>query len=182
MRSEKMNKSEASRGLNAIDRSAKALTYLIEDILDISRIVSGKMRLDLQPVRLVSLIGSAVDLMSSTAAVKDIQIRTSLDEKTGLVSGDQERLAQVMTNLLSNSIKFTPHRGRIEVRLECSDAEARITVTDTGMGIAADRCRSFSIASGNPMAPAQKSTRASPGVVDRQEGGRVAWRRYACRK
>lgn len=138
LRSGKLNKSEAIRGLDVIERCAKTQTYLIEDILDISRIVSGKMRLDSQPVILVSLIESAVDLMSYSAAIKDIQIRTNLDEKTCFIWGDKERLVQVVNNLLSNAIKFTPQGGCIDVRLECSNTDATITVTDTGVGITTD--------------------------------------------
>ncbi|MBM3219959.1 MAG: HAMP domain-containing histidine kinase [Candidatus Rokubacteria bacterium] len=123
------------RALEVIERNAASQVRLIEDLLDISRIVSGKMRLEVRPVEVSKTIEGALDAVRHSAEVKEIQLDTAIDASTGPVMGDPDRLQQVVWNLLSNAIKFTPQGGRVSVRLARVDAGVEIVVTDTGAGI-----------------------------------------------
>jgi len=120
---------------DAIERSTKMQTKLIDDLLDVSRIVTGKMRVELQPVDLVAVVKWCVDSVSALAAKKSIELKASLDESIGRVLGDRTRLEQVVCNLLINAIKFTPNGGRVEVQLESAGGLVYLKVSDTGMGI-----------------------------------------------
>ena len=124
-----------SRALETIDRNAKLQARLIEDMLDVSRIVSGKLRLDAHPVDLTSVINAAVDTSRPAADAKDIRLHVVLDFGAGMVLGDPVRLQQVVWNLLSNAIKFTPKHGRVYVQLERINSHVEVTVSDTGPGI-----------------------------------------------
>jgi signal transduction histidine kinase/integral membrane sensor domain MASE1/ActR/RegA family two-component response regulator len=128
----------SKRAIEVIDRNAKMQTQLIEDILDVSRIITGKLRLDMKPVQLAHVIESAVDSISPAASSKSISIQLMLDSNTGPVSGDADRLQQIVWNLLANAVKFTPARGEVWVKLRTVDAYAEITVRDSGPGIPAD--------------------------------------------
>jgi PAS domain S-box-containing protein len=121
-----------------IDRSGKAQAQLIDDLLDTARIISGKLRLELGPVDLVSVIDQAVQTIHPAADAKGISIETDLPSEIGQITGDPTRLQQVVWNLLSNAVKFTPQGGRVEARLERVDPHIRITVSDTGKGISPD--------------------------------------------
>jgi PAS domain S-box len=123
------------QALAAIERGTKAQSQLIEDLLDVSRIISGKLQLQVQPVDLVSVINSALETVRPAANAKDIRIETHLNPQVGIISGDFDRLQQVVWNLLSNAIKFTPEGGKVEVILQSSGAQAEIIVRDTGKGI-----------------------------------------------
>jgi PAS domain S-box-containing protein len=123
------------QGLNVIERNARAQTQLIEDLLDMSRIVSGKIRLDVQRVDLASVVEAAVDSVMPAIEAKGLRLKKVLDPLAGPVSGDPNRLQQVVWNLLSNAVKFTPKSGRIEVLLERANSHVEITVADTGEGI-----------------------------------------------
>jgi PAS domain S-box-containing protein len=138
LRSQKPDAAALQRGLEAVERSARAQTVLIEDILDASRITTGKLHLDVRPVDLVAIVSEAVDTMRPSANEKAIELRTTLKPLDGPVSGDPNRLTQLVCNLLSNAIKFTPRAGRVEVILEPLNTEVELTVTDTGKGIPAD--------------------------------------------
>jgi hypothetical protein len=127
-----------SRGLEVIERNARIQAHLIEDLLDVSRIVSGKLRLDVRPMDLTGAIHAALDAARPAAAAKEIRLQPILDPKAGLVSGDPERLQQVFSNLLSNAVKFTPKGGRVQVRLERVNSHIEIVVSDNGSGIAPD--------------------------------------------
>jgi signal transduction histidine kinase len=124
------------RGLEVIERNAKAQTKLIEDMLDTSRIVAGKLRLERQPVLLSEIVDRTIEAMRPAAEQKKLTLEVALDRDTPPISGDPERLRQVLTNLLSNAIKFTLDGGRVDVRLADEGSRARITVRDTGVGIA----------------------------------------------
>jgi PAS domain S-box-containing protein len=126
------------RGLETLDRNATALTQIVEDVLDISRIVTGKIRLDVQPVDLSSLVQNAVSTVQPAADAKSIRIETIIDPQVGPVSGDPGRLQQVAWNLLSNAVKFTPKNGRVQVRVECVNSHVELAVSDTGIGISPD--------------------------------------------
>ena len=127
-----------ARAVETIDRNAKLQTRLIDDMLDVSRIVSGKLRLDAQPVDLTGVIHAALDTSRSAADAKEIRLQTVLDFGAGMVLGDPVRLQQIVWNLLSNAIKFTPKHGRVQVQLERVGSHLEITVSDTGPGIDED--------------------------------------------
>jgi CheY-like chemotaxis protein/two-component sensor histidine kinase len=126
---------KVDHALSVIERNAKAQTQLVEDLLDVSRIVNGKLRLDFQPIHLAAIIESAVDGVRPAAANKNITLELQLNDRTAVVSGDPDRLGQVVWNLLSNAVKFTPDGGRVLIDLRRSDRYAEVTVSDTGQGI-----------------------------------------------
>jgi signal transduction histidine kinase/ActR/RegA family two-component response regulator len=123
------------RALEIIHRNAQAQNQLISDLLDVSRIISGKLRLDLRTVELAPIIEGAVEATRPAAEAKGVHLDTSLDPYAGPVNGDADRLQQVVWNLLTNAIKFTPEGGRIEVRSGIAGSRVEVTVRDTGIGI-----------------------------------------------
>jgi PAS domain S-box-containing protein len=129
---------KAARGLETLERNATWLTQIVEDVLDVSRIVSGKIRLDVQPVDLRSIVDNAVATVQPAADARGVRLQAVMDPHVGLVSGDPGRLQQVVWNLVSNAVKFTSRNGRVQVRLERIDSHVQITVSDTGAGIRAD--------------------------------------------
>ena len=124
-----------ARAVASIDRNAKAQVRLIEDILDVSRIVSGKLRLKIQPVDLPSVVEAAVDSVRHAAEAKGVALHVGLDPGQGSIHGDGDRLQQVVWNLLSNAIKFTPRGGRVDVQLARANAHVELQVRDSGQGI-----------------------------------------------
>ena len=135
LRTRKLDEAKAARALETIDRNTKSLSQLIEDVLDVSRIITGKLHLNVRPVELVPVIEAALETVLPAANAKDIGIEVRLDPSSGTVLGDANRLQQVVWNLLSNAVKFTPKGGRVEVRLELIDSRVQIRVSDTGQGI-----------------------------------------------
>ena len=129
------NREEVERGLLAIERNTRLQAGLISDLLDVSGISSGKLRLEVHPLNLVSTIISALDILAPSVAAKGLTLKTSFDESIGMISGDESRLHQVILNLANNAIKFTPSGGSIEVKLERVGQQAKITVVDSGQGI-----------------------------------------------
>ncbi|MEH2159255.1 hybrid sensor histidine kinase/response regulator [Nostoc sp.] len=138
LQSRKFDEPSLQKALKTIERNAKLQAQLIEDLLDVSRILQGKLRLNMIPVDLVSTIEGAMETVHLAAEAKTIAIETMLDPSVGKVLGDSARLQQVFWNLLSNAVKFTETKGKVNVRLECIDAQAQITVSDTGKGIHPD--------------------------------------------
>lgn len=136
--SQKLNESTRLRALEAIERNARGQANLIEDLLDISRIITGKLRLHVRPIELVPVIEAAIDTVRPAADAKQVRIQSVLDPAAGPVSGDSDRLQQVVWNLLSNAVKFTPKGGRVQVRLERVNSHIEIVVSDTGQGISAE--------------------------------------------
>jgi len=130
-----LDEATAARALETIDRNAKTQNQLINDILDVSRIITGKLHLTMQPVDPGAVVEAALETVRPTAAAKGITIEASLEPGVGTMSGDPDRLQQVVWNLLANAIKFTPNGGRVEVRLRRVDAQAVIEVADSGPGI-----------------------------------------------
>ncbi len=122
-------------GIEAIDRGAKAQTQLIEDVLDVSRIVSGKILLTIRPCQLVDVIANAIAIVQPAADIKGVTIESTLDPSTGDVSCDSSRIQQVIWNLVSNAVKFTPKGGLVRVTLGRGRSTARISVSDNGRGI-----------------------------------------------
>jgi signal transduction histidine kinase/ActR/RegA family two-component response regulator len=129
---------KAERGLETLERNANALTQIVEDVLDVSRIVAGKIRLDVQPVELPLVVHNAIATVQPASDAKGIRVQTIVDPRVGPVSGDPGRLQQVVWNLLSNAVKFTPKNGRVQVRLERVNSHIEIVVSDTGAGIGPD--------------------------------------------
>jgi len=123
------------RTVEVIEKNSKMQLQLIEDLLDTARIVGGKLKLEVGPVDLASVIMNALDVVRPSAEAKEIQLASSLDPLAGQITGDPDRLRQVVWNLLSNAIKFTPVGGRVEVTLKREDPHAQIIVRDTGKGI-----------------------------------------------
>ncbi len=138
LRTGKVDPPTTIRALEVIERSAKAQARLIEDLLDISRIINGKIRLELRPLSLVKVIGAAIDAARPSAAAKDIDLRCTVPAAACPVSADPNRLQQVIGNLLSNALKFTPNGGSIMVTLTADEGQAIVRVSDTGKGIAAE--------------------------------------------
>jgi len=134
LRIRQLDEQKTNRALETIERNAKAQAQLIDDLLDISRIIRGNIRLNICPTNLVSVIEAALDTVRPTATDKQIQMDSRLDA-VAWVSGDANRLQQVIWNLLSNAVKFTPAGGRVEIYLEPVDHFAQIRVKDTGKGI-----------------------------------------------
>ncbi|HKS27695.1 MAG TPA: ATP-binding protein [Pyrinomonadaceae bacterium] len=126
------------QALETMERNAKVQAQLIDDLLDVSRIVSGKLLLDIKEVELEKAIESAIDVVRPAAKAKGIRLTYDRDVERGLVSGDAARLQQIAWNLLSNAIKFTPEGGHVRVNLERVASHIRFTVSDTGKGIAAE--------------------------------------------
>ncbi len=123
------------RGLRVIARNTRVQAQLISDLLDVSRIVSGKLRLEIQRVEPASIVADAIETVQQDADAKGIEIRSQVDAEIGPVAGDPARLQQVVCNLLSNAIKFTPHGGHVQVTLGSAESNVEITVTDDGAGI-----------------------------------------------
>jgi signal transduction histidine kinase/CheY-like chemotaxis protein len=123
--------------LHVLNRNAVALTQIVEDVLDVSRIVSGRVRLDVQPVELADIVADALATARPAADAKGISMQATLDPHAGLVAGDADRLRQVAWNLLSNAVKFTPKGGHIDIRLERLHSRVELVVRDTGIGIPA---------------------------------------------
>lgn len=129
---------ELAQGLEVISRSATALQQIIEDLLDMNRILSGKVRLEVQPQPLGEILQSAVETVSPAAQAKGITLRAVLDPLSGTVAADAQRLQQVFWNLLTNAIKFTPRAGKVEVLLRQVHSHCEVCITDTGIGISAE--------------------------------------------
>ena len=129
---------DLSDGLEVIERNVRAQTQLVEDLLDMSRIISGQMRLDVQPIMPYASVHGAVESVRPAADARGLRLEAILDPAAGPVSGDANRVQQVVWNLVSNAIKFTPKGGRVQVLLERSDSHIQIRVVDSGVGINPD--------------------------------------------
>jgi signal transduction histidine kinase/ActR/RegA family two-component response regulator len=138
LRAGQVHEDARERALEAIVRNANAQVQLIDDLLDISRIVTGKLRLDVRPVDLRGVVEAAVDAVRPASEAKALRLQSVLDPRAGPITGDPDRLQQVVWNLLMNAVKFTPRGGRIQVRLERVDSHVEIVVSDTGQGIGPD--------------------------------------------
>ncbi|MGJ5631761.1 PAS domain S-box protein [Nostoc sp. CALU 1950] len=138
LRTRKFDEKTTNHALETIERSAKLQTQLIEDLLDVSRILQGKLNLNICPVNLVMVVEAALETVKLAAEAKSIQIQTIFDANLGQVMGDPNRLQQVVWNLLSNAVKFTPTGGRVEIRLMEAANQVQIQVSDTGKGISPD--------------------------------------------
>jgi PAS domain S-box-containing protein len=136
LKSDRFDPQSAARALEAIERNAAAQARLIDDLLDVSRVITGKLRLDVRRVELLPVIEAAAESVRPAAEARGVRLDLRLDPAAGPVSGDADRLRQVVWNLLSNAIKFTPGGGSVSVSLGREGAHAELTVADTGAGIA----------------------------------------------
>jgi signal transduction histidine kinase len=134
LRAERLPPDRTRHAIEVIERSARAQAQLIDDLLDVTRIVSNRLRIAREPVRLADIIDSALDAVRPQAAVKDVAIETLLSD-AAVVLGDPRRLEQIVWNLAWNAVKFTQPSGHVRVQLTCADAQAILTVADTGVGI-----------------------------------------------
>jgi PAS domain S-box-containing protein len=126
---------ELEQGLETIERNARVQGQIIEDLLDMSRIISGKLRLDVQRLDLPAVLAEAIDTVRASASAKGVRLQAIVDPLNAPVTGDPNRLQQVFWNLLSNAIKFTPKGGRVQVLLERADSHVEVSIIDTGEGI-----------------------------------------------
>jgi len=137
LRAGRLDEASQVRALDVIERNTALQARLIEDLLDVSRIITGKLSLEVGPVDMASTVEAASDALRAAADAKEILLEFVLDHSTGPVSGDRNRLQQVVWNLVANAIKFTPNGGRVVIRVEPEDGWARVSVRDTGIGIPA---------------------------------------------
>jgi signal transduction histidine kinase len=135
LRTEQIDPSRAAYACEAIERSARAQAQLLEQLLDVSRIVSGKLELRIAPVHVEAIIGAALDAVRPAADEKHVRVVTKIERGIPLIFGDPERLQQVVINVLSNAVKFSPEEGVVEVELERQEDVARVIVSDHGIGI-----------------------------------------------
>ena len=138
LRTRKFDETTTAKALETIDRNTKSLQQLIEDILDVSRIITGKIRLDFAYISLQPIVESALETVQSAAQAKNIRVEFYVAPEINRVQGDSSRLQQVLWNLLSNAVKFTPKGGRVEVRLEVYNSRVQISIKDSGQGISPD--------------------------------------------
>jgi PAS domain S-box-containing protein len=131
----KLNEQESKRAIDSILRNARAQRQLIDDLLDISRVITGKLRLDVRPLDLAPMVKAIVDDARPSADARSIHLQIAIDPLESPISGDPDRIRQIIWNLLTNAIKFTPKGGRVEVRLERIESNVEITIGDTGQGI-----------------------------------------------
>jgi PAS domain S-box-containing protein len=131
-RSQSRSEADLMRGLEAIARNAKAQAELIDDLLDMGRIISGKLRLDIQTIMPAAVVETAIDTVRPAAEARGIRLEQILDPGAGPIKGDPNRLQQVVWNLLTNAVKFTPRGGKVQVILERVNSQIEITVSDTG--------------------------------------------------
>ena len=136
LRTDRLKGDELKQGLDTIERNARVQAQIIEDLLDMSRIISGKVRLDVGQIDLPAVLKESVDTVRTAAEAKGIHLQAIVDPRAGPISGDADRLQQVFWNLLNNAIKFTPKDGQIRVLLERVKSHIEVSVMDTGEGIA----------------------------------------------
>ena len=138
LRTGKLDAENSARALESIERNATLQTKLIDDLLDVSRIITGKLTLDRRPIEIAHVVSDAVNTVRPAADAKNIEIETNFDAEAEPVLGDANRLQQVVWNLLSNAVKFTPKNGRIEVALQRVNSEVQVSVGDSGEGISSE--------------------------------------------
>lgn len=138
LKKETLDRTQTSRGLDVIERNTRTQVQLVEDLLDISRIRAGKFRVSAEPIDLCPVVDDAIESIAASLAAKHIRLLRNLDEQIGKINGDGERLRQIVWNILSNAVKFTPEGGQIEVRLTRANNHALLKIYDNGAGISPD--------------------------------------------
>jgi signal transduction histidine kinase len=135
LRSGALDGERLTDAVERIERNSRALTRLVDDMLDVSAIISGKMSLKVRPLDPAAVVAAALEAVRPAAEARSIRIESDLSSDAGVVMGDPDRLRQVVWNLLSNAVRFTPPGGQVSVRLEGQDGIARLAVSDTGQGV-----------------------------------------------
>jgi PAS domain S-box-containing protein len=135
LRAGRLKEAEVGKALETIERNARAQAQLIDDLLDVSRIITGKLRMDVRPIDPNGFIEAAIDAVKPAAEARGVRVQKIMDTGVVTVPGDPTRLQQVIWNLLTNAIKYTPRGGRVQVRMECVDSHLQIVVADSGQGI-----------------------------------------------
>ena len=138
VRTGKLDEAQMSRAFDTIERNARAQSQLIDDLLDVSRIITGKLEIEAQPVDLPSVVQAAVDAVSPAFEAKNITFQTDIDPAASAVSGDAHRLQQIFWNLFNNAVKFTPQGGTVRVEVKPVDSTVKVSVTDSGIGISSE--------------------------------------------
>ena len=138
LRGGQLDAAAASHAIEIIERNALMQKQIVEDLLDVSRIITGKLRINTQPVDLLLVIHAAIDAIRPAAEAKEIEIRSHFEAPDVIVKADVERLQQVFWNLLANAVKFTPARGAIDIHLRHEDSLAEVSIEDSGPGVPAD--------------------------------------------
>jgi CheY-like chemotaxis protein len=138
LRGKSLDSSSAARALETIERNAKAQNRIIEDLLDVSRIITGKLRLDAVPTEITPIVEMALEVIRPTAISKQITVSAKVDWDAGVIFGDPARVQQMLWNLLSNAVKFTPSEGQVDITLRLTETHAQIVIRDTGHGISSD--------------------------------------------
>ena len=138
LRAGQMEERQEQQALEIVERNARSQNRLLNDLLDVSSIIAGKLRLDLSPVEISPVVEAAIEAMRPLAETKGLVLQSTLEADGEIVSGDSDRLQQIVSNLLSNAIKFTPPGGHIQVKLERVRTQVEIVVSDTGIGISSD--------------------------------------------
>src|SRR5262249_20228997 len=127
-----------AQAIESIERNASLQAHLIEDLLDVSRIMTGKLRLMMRPVALTSIVAAAADAVKAAASARNIPLVRAIDTTDRYIRGDPDRVQQIVLNLLSNAIKFTPEGGTVRLALKKADGDVLVQVSDDGVGIPAD--------------------------------------------
>jgi len=138
LRTAKLSQTNFDRALEMIERNAQTQVHIVEDLLDVSRIVAGKLHLVMKSTTVPPVVHAAIETVMGSAEAKSIKIVTNLEDIQTPINGDPHRLQQIVWNLLSNAVKFTPPEGRIDVSLHADGNDVQIQVTDTGIGIPPD--------------------------------------------
>ena len=138
LQSDMLTADKHAHALHTVERNATSLTQIVEDVLDVSRIITGKIRLNIQPIDLPAVVSDAIATVMPAADAKQVRVQTILDPRAAPISGDPDRMQQIVWNLVSNAVKFTPKHGVVQVRLERVNSHVEIVVSDTGAGIAPD--------------------------------------------
>lgn len=138
LKKDTLDAEQTKQALSVIERNARIQAQLVEDLLDISRIRTGQFRINACPIEIREVIDSAIESVAPAIAAKNIRLERDFDRRIGLISGDAERLQQVVWNLLTNAVKFTPEKGQIQIRLERANWHARLIVQDNGAGISSE--------------------------------------------
>ena len=168
------------QGLDVIERNARLQTKLIDDLLDISRIVAGKLHLEMEPTDLRWVVKAAVETIRDKAEGARVQVATNMDNAPLVVNGSPAHLQQVVSNLLTNAIKFTPEGGQVNVEIRRERKSARIAVSDTGEGIAAEFLpQVFNLFAQGRHNDNSATWRPGPGARDSPQRNRTAWRHRA---
>ena len=138
LRMRELDEGRQARAIDVIERNAQILSQLVSDVLDISRIVTGKMQLTLAPCDISHIVSAAVDIVTPSADGKGVSIHCDLPESASAVKCDADRMQQVLWNLLANAVKFTPRGGRVDIAVAERGPNVEVTVRDTGVGIRAE--------------------------------------------